>query len=445
MNSGDMSNLNPLGLIVLMGVGIFTFFLPRRYALLPVIVITCFMTMGQMVVVSGLHFTMMRIMVLFGWVRILCRRELRPIRLNKIDKALIAWTVVAIISHTLLWQTWGEFVNRLGFGYNSVGMYFLFRVLLRDIDDIKRVFAMTAIVIIPLALAMLVEYETRRNMFAIFGGVRAVTELRGGSLRCQGPFAHPILSGTFGASLLPFFLSLWWQKGKYRLLSISGMMCSAIITVTSGSSGPVMAFMAGALGTFMWVFRTHMRVIRWMILLGFIGLAIVMKAPVWYIIQRINVFSASTGDHRALLIDQFVHHFSDWWLVGVRSTVGWADENMWDITNQYIWEAVNGGLATMLLFIALITRAFGGVGQAVRKLRGYRKDDDRLLWALGATLFAHTLSFISISYFDQNILNFYLLLAMIATALSYRPKNAPFGEREGKAQVVAPELVLATN
>src|SRR6185312_14499740 len=118
MNSGDMSNLNPLWLIVLMGVGIFTFFLPRRYALLPVIVITCFMTMGQMVVVSGLHFTMMRIMVLFGWVRILCRRELRPIRLNKIDKALIAWTVVAIISHTLLWQTWGEFVNRLGFGYN---------------------------------------------------------------------------------------------------------------------------------------------------------------------------------------------------------------------------------------------------------------------------------------------------------------------------------------
>jgi hypothetical protein len=35
-------------------------------------------------------------------------------------------------------------------------------------------------------------------------------------------------------------------------------------------------------------------------------------------------------------------------------------------------------------------------------------------WALGAALFAHAVTFISVSYFDQNVIIFYLLLASIS-------------------------------
>ena len=445
MNPAEVTSLNSLGLLVLLGTGFLTLVLPRRYALLPVIIVTCFMTLGQMVVVGGLHFTMMRILVLFGWIRLFLRHEIRPLRFNAIDKAVLAWTIVAIVTHSLLWQTSDEFVNRLGFGYNVVGMYFLFRFLVCDLEDIKRLFAMTAIAVVPLAAAMLVERTTERNVFAVFGGVRAITELRGGTLRCQGPFGHPILAGTFGASLLPFFVSLWWQGRKYKWLAVAGVISSSVIVSASGSSGPVMAYMAGCLGLVMWYFRRYMRVIRWGALVGFIGLTLVMKAPVWYLIQRVNIFSGSTGDHRALLIDQFVHHFSDWWLLGVKSTAGWADENMWDITNQYIWEAVNGGLATMFLFILIIVFCFRAVGLTVRRLTVTNGGAQRrLVWALGATLFAHTSSFMSISYFDQNVVNWYLLLAMIATAAAIR-KTAPAVVAEKEEPVlftVGPDLAM---
>jgi hypothetical protein len=419
MTPEDTTSLNALGLLVLFGTGVLILALPRRYALLPVIIITCFMTLGQVVVVGGLHFTMMRILVLLGWIRLVLRREFRPFHLNSIDKAIVAWTVVAIITHSLLWRTSDEFVNRLGFGYNVVGMYFLFRFLLHDLDDIKRVFAMTAIVIMPLAAAMFFERVTERNVFAIFGGVRTVTELRGGTLRCQGPFGHPILAGTFGASLLPFFVSLWWQGRKYRWLAAAGVISSSVIVATSGSSGPLMAYMAGCLGLAMWYFRRYMRLIRWGALVGFIGLALVMKAPVWYLIQRVNIFSGSNGDHRSLLIDQFVWHFWEWWLLGTKSTVQWADENMWDITNQFVWEGVNGGLFTLLLFILIIVLSFQAIGLVARAIQTVSPSSHGLLvWSLGAAMFAHCASFLSITYFDQNVVNWYLLLALSSTALA---------------------------
>jgi hypothetical protein len=386
---------------------------------------------------------MMRIMVMFGWVRLMLRGEIHRLHLNSIDKAVLAWMIVAIITHSLLWQTSDEFVNRLGFGYNVFGMYFLFRFLLRDLDDIKRVFALTSVLLMPLAAAMLLERATERNVFAIFGGVRAVTELRGGTLRCQGPFGHPILAGTFGASLLPFFVSLWWQGRRYKWLAVAGVLSSAIITAAAGCSGPILAFMAGSFAMVLWRFRKYMRLIRWGVLLGFLSLALVMKAPVWFLIQRVNIFSGSNGDHSALLIDQFVRHFGDWWFLGTKSTIDWADENMWDITNQYVWEGVNGGLFTMVLFILIIVFCFRAVGRTVLLLPASNAAPQRrLVWALGAAVFAHVASFISISYFDQNVINWYLLLAMIATAAAIR-KNEPVMVVAKKTLVrltVTPEL-----
>lgn len=440
----EVTSLNTLGFLVLFGTGLLMLILPRRYALLPIIIVTCFMTLGQVVMVGGLHFTMMRILVLFGWVRLFIRREFRPMHLNAVDKSVLAWAVVSIVTHSLLWQTSEEFINRLGFGYNVLGMYFLFRFLLRNLEDIRHTFAMMAITLLPLAGAMLVERFTERNVFAVFGGVRAVTELRGGTLRCQGPFGHPILAGTFGASLLPLMVSLWWQGRKYRWLAAAGVVSATVIVATSGSSGPLMAYMAGCLGLLMWYGRRYMRQVCWGILLSFFGLALVMKAPVWYLIQRVNIFSGSNGDHRALLIDQFVRHFADWWLLGVKSTIGWADENMWDITNQFVWEGVMGGLAELALFIAIIVVCFRTVGKAIPRLpTTQRYAHRRLVWALGATVFVHTTSFMSISYFDQNVINWYLLLALIATTAAIHKTVPVATSTVQEPSVFSPELDLA--
>jgi hypothetical protein len=419
--------INPLGLVFTLLMGVLMLVVPRRYALVPVIILTCYMTMGERVMIGGLNFTMIRILLLFGWLRLVTRGELHPLKLNPIDKAILFWVASSIVMHTLLWQSSQEFINRLGGAYSTVGTYFLFRYLLRGIDDILRVFRIVAVLLAPLAALMIVEKMTGHNIFAVFGGVPESTFVRDGVLRCQGPFAHPILAGTFGATSLPLCVALWWQGRAAKVLTVTGIASCLIIILTSGSSGPVLAGLAGLVGLAMWAARQHLRKIRWGIVLSLIVLHLVMKAPVWFIIARIDIFSGSTGYHRAYLIDRAVANFGDWWLVGTKSTAAWAaeDDHLFDVTNAYISEGANGGLLTMILFITIIVLCFRAVGSAIRALPGERRTQ-LALWAVGSSLFAHAVTFFSVSYFDQNFVIWFLLLAIIttSTALARSPGSA---------------------
>jgi hypothetical protein len=416
--------ITPLALAVTLLMGFLLLVLPRRYALVPVIILTCYMTLGQRVVIAGLDFTMIRILVMFGWARVLLRQEFRGLKLNSIDKLLLAFAVVSTVTHTLLWGTFGAMIYKFGQAYNAIGLYFMFRFLLRDREDLLRTFRQLAIFILPLAGAMIMEYATQRNIFAMFGGVPEFTAVRDGILRCQGPFAHPILAGTFGATLFPIFFALFKQKGS-RILGLLGMSASAVIIVAAGSSGPIMAAGFGALALAMWPLRNHMRAVRWGIVLGLVALHLVMKAPVWFLIGRVSVFSASTAWHRANLIDKAIQNFREWWLVGTTDTAHWG-YFLSDVTNQFIRVGVDGGLVPMFLFILMIARAFGSVGLSLRAAGDVPRSVQLAIWALGAALLTHVVTFFSVAYFDQNIVNFYLLLAVIAyTRNSFVPAPAP--------------------
>ena len=160
-----------------------------------------------------------------------------------------------------------------------------------------------------------------------------------------------------------------------------------------------------------------MSTIRSGILVAVVGLEIVMKAHVWFLLARAGIFSGSTGHHRAYLIDRALANLDDWWLLGTRSTVAWDEYyNLFDITNQYLVYGADGGLITMLLFILVIVRCFGAVGLTVRALGEESRELQFCVWALGAALFSHVVTFLSVSYFDQNFVNWYLLLAIISTA-----------------------------
>jgi hypothetical protein len=413
-------SVTPLGLALTLVAGIMLVVFPRRYAIAPIVMMCCYMTMGQAFVVAGCHFTMIRVVMLFGWTRVLVRGEIRRIELNHLDRMVLWWIVVSCVAYIALWRTSDAFIYKIGGAYNVVGFYFLFRLLLRNTDDVRQVFRIVAILIAPLAGLMLLEKSTGHNLFSIFGGVSDITAVRDGVLRCTGPFAHPILAGTFGATVAPFFIVLWSKDKIDRVLCTIGMASSLIIATTSGSSGPVLALLAGTLALCLWPARRNMHVLRRGLVIGLICLQFFMKVPVWFLLARVDVFSGSTGFHRSMLIDSAIRSLGDWWLIGTKSTEGWADEDqgLFDVTNQYIHEGAEGGLASMLLFIWIIVWGFRFVGLTMRAIEAASDPATAqfLLWALGASLFAHVVSYISVSYFDQNFVNWYLLLAMLATA-----------------------------
>lgn len=432
MPTDSVTAVSAVGLALTVIMGLLVVALPRRLAIAPVIVLCCYMTLGQAFVVAGCHFTMIRVLLLFGWTRLIMRGEVRRLRLNQIDWIIIGWTLVSFVAYVVLWGTGDSVIYKLGAAYNIIGFYFLFRMLLYDFDDAVQTIEMAAVLIVPLAGFMLLEKSTGRNIFAVFGGVPEITAIREGVLRCTGPFAHPILAGTFGATILPLFVSLWGIDRRGRFLAIVGSISSLVIAVTSGSSGPVLAAGAAILALAMWPLRRNMRLIRRGVIISLICLHFLMKAPVWFVLARVDVFSGSTGYHRALLIDSAIKNLKDWWIVGTKSTAAWEDEDqhLFDVTNQYIVVGSEGGFLSLLLFIWIIVRSFRYVGLSEQAAEEWGRplSEQFVIWGFGASLFAHAVSYMSVSYFDQNIVNWYLLLAIIATTGHEFLSSPPYEE-----------------
>jgi hypothetical protein len=413
---------NTLGLAATTGVCLLLLVLPRRWAMAPIIMICGCMTTEQSLPIAGFHFTMIRLLVATGWLRLLLRAELRGIVWSRMDRMICWWVVVDVVAYIALWHDSDAVVYKLGFTYDILGTYFLFRILLHDISDVLQVCRTLALFTIPPAILMLLEKATGNNLFSIFGGVSSVTAVRDGVLRCQGPFAHPILAGTFGATIFPLVAVLWLDGAVGRLLAICGMASALTIAFTSGSSGPIMALLGVAMSLALWRMRTHMSLLRRGIVVSLICLQLLMKVPIWFILARIDIFSGSTGFHRAMLIDGALRNLDSWWLVGTKSTLSWAseDQGLFDVTNQYLQVGAEGGLIAMLMFIWIIVTAFSMVGLTWRAMEDLGEPylGQILVWGMGAALLAHTVSYISVSYFDQNLVNWYLLLAMIATVWS---------------------------
>jgi len=202
------------------------------------------------------------------------------------------------------------------------------------------------------------------------------------------------------------------------------MIAATVIVLTSSSSTPVLAYGAALIAICAWPLRGAMRTVRWGIVAGLVALQLVMKAPVWFAIQHIDIVGGSSGYHRAMLINDFIMHFRDWWLMGTTENARWGF-NMWDLCNQYVYEGQLGGLASFICFLALICICFSRIGTARKAVEGDR-NKEWYFWLLGGALFSHVVAFFGVSYFDQTRFSWFALLGMIVTATAaYLPEKVP--------------------
>jgi hypothetical protein len=86
-------------------------------------------------------------------------------------------------------------------------------------------------------------------------------------------------------------------------------------------------------------------------------------------------------------------------------------------------EGVEGGVLKLGLFIVIIISCFKGLGRALRD-KPPISPAGLFVWAIGVSLFTHSFSFISISYFDQMIVVWFWLLASISCLVSIHSLRA---------------------
>ncbi|NGO39254.1 O-antigen ligase family protein [Limisphaera ngatamarikiensis] len=427
--------MTPLALLFLLAAVMAIWTLPRQWAPVPLLAAACYMTLGQGIEVAGLNFPVIRLVLLAGVVRVLIRGERPAGGWIGMDKLFLAWAAWAILVSFFHKQPGATLQFHLGMVYNALCVYFLLRCFCQDEEDVYRLVRVSAWILVPVALEMLHEQVRGQNLFAVFGAVPDEPAVRNGRIRSQGPFAHAILAGTVGAVCIPMLVGLW---RRYPITAKVGLAACGLMVLASASSGPLLSvlFSLAALGLWRWRYWT--RQMRIAAVLGYILLDLVMKAPAYYLIARIDLTGGSSSYHRAALIQAAIEHFSEWWRTGTDYTrhwlpygVPWSEDHV-DITNHYLGQGVKGGLPLMLLFISLLWCGFRYVGQAMQNLRGRDPGREFFAWAVGAGLFAHAASCVSVAYFDQSILFLYLTLALTAALKvnwGWAPASASRAER----------------
>lgn len=412
--------MNGPGIIFLLLNALVLLVLPRRWAPLPLLIGACYMTLDQGIEIGPFRFTIIRVLALAGFIRVLLRQERPAGGLLRLDGVLLVWAGWALVSGLFHKEVQAALIFRLGLVYNVLGIYFLIRCFCQTRADVVHLLQLIAILLMPVALEMVGELLTGHNLFGVLGGGAEGVIVRGDRPRARGPFAHPILAGTVGAICLPLMVGLWRQHS--RIAGFGGLACLLMVGA-SNSSGPLMAVLTSGVALVFWRWRHLTRQLRIAAVAGYLLLALVMKAPVYYLIARINLTGSSTGWHRARLIESSLQHLREWWWAGTDYTrhwmptgVSWSPDHA-DITNYYIKMGVLGGLPLMLLLIAALIVGFGYAGRVWRELelRGADGEDPFLIWSVGCALFSFAVSAISISYFDQSYLFVYLVLAILAT------------------------------
>jgi hypothetical protein len=205
-----------------------------------------------------------------------------------------------------------------------------------------------------------------------------------------------------------------------RWISLLGAAAASVVVFASGASGPVMMVLATLFALALWKAQKWVRVFVWLGLAAIGVLQIVMNDPVYFLMARIDITGGSTGWYRAALIQSAIYHLDEWWFAGTDYTRHWmptgvyANQANTDITNHILQMGVWGGFPLVILLIATLVAAFSIISTALRLNKNAPREQKFLIWTLGAILFGHVANFFSISYYDQSIVYYYLLLAGIA-------------------------------
>lgn len=414
MNAIGAAILVVLVLVILCG--------KRQTALLGMLAAVLYLTQGQQVQIVGFNLYAVRFIELAGFIRILSRKEFSFSNRNKIDNTLLfflAFTTIVYLCRSKDGQAY-----QIGLAVDGFLCYFIFRGLIQEAADLRWFLKAFTVLLAPYVVLVLMESFTQHNPFASMGGVEYGNWLRGGRPRCQGSFRHPSLLGTLGATFIPLYIGLAFDRADRKLAIFGIGLCLAIVWACN-SGGPMNTAAIGVVGWMFWILRTRMKLVRRGLVVLVVILGLTMNAPIWYLPAKASSLTGGDGWHRSYLMDIAFQNIDRWWLAGMRiqDTAEWFPYGIEatggaDITNQFILNGITAGVFAIILFVALLTLVFKKLGEAQKLVRQSGVDyenSERLLWALGVVVVGHIFNWLGITYFDQTFVIWYMQLAAISS------------------------------
>jgi hypothetical protein len=387
--------------------------LPRRLAFIPILAAA--FHLGNIEIFANL--TIFRLLIIIGLIRAASGGHFHFSFSNTIDRLIVFFAVIYILSslgHNADPQN--SLVARIGGCLNVVGTYIYGRSYFNSSNPgaFKSLLLGLPIILVPLALLMALERQTGRNIYFYLGSRTETSLVRENKVRAVGPFRHPILAGTAGASALPLAYYLWLRRR--RALGAMGLASGLGIVWACSSSGPMAAVGISFAAILGWRFRSKIPSFLVMGIIGGFAYWIITGRGPWFLMAKMDLAGGSTGRFRSDLIDAAIKNLDEWWLFGTDYTRHWMmsgvsfSENHTDLTNYYIHLGAMGGIGLPILLVVILWRSLKSIYQTLMETGEL---SGRLLWLFGAVICTHAVSFVSVSYFDQMYVPFYMTLGMV--------------------------------
>ena len=418
MNDGyNQTVIHPLGFTVFFICAVLLLSTSRSKATLPILILMCFVSAQQRFSVFEADFSLMRILLLLGIARVMIKGEWKYFKYNKIDRFVLLWFGATTIAYVALRSDFSAVIYQVSRAIDVLAFYFLFRVFIKEDKDISNFTKYIVVIACIVSVFYIIEFVVGRNLFSIFGGVPEFTAVRGGRIRAQGAFPHPIIAGCFWAALVSFGWAYTKVHGKF--VGYIGIMAMIFMVISTASSTSTLSFLAGLAGILFYKYRRKLRsvVISSLVMITF--LSIVLKGPPWSLYAKLNVIGGSSGYHRYYLIDQAVNRISEWWLFGTMSTAHWG-WGLWDVTNTFVGAAIRGGLLGLVLFNILV---FSGLSVTYYVVKRAEKHNLIFAWAIFVSLIVDLVSFQGVTYQGQIEGIWFAKLAMAASLYQMYTNN----------------------
>ncbi|MGA2540026.1 MAG: hypothetical protein ABSG78_00545 [Verrucomicrobiota bacterium] len=428
--------MNPISGSILLVLCLTVFCAPRRWALLAMVVGVLYVPQGAAVPIFALNIFSVRFLEVAGIARVLARGEFRFSGLNGIDRALLlfyGYTTAVFLVRSPDGQAFqiGELVD-------AYFAYFTFRGLIQDAGDFRFLLRSFVLLLIPYVAIVMVESFKHRNLFDLLAPLPGGQAFRGSRIRCLGSFRHPSLLGTIGVAFIPLYIGMAFAAAD-RVRALLGIVLCLVIVWASNSGGPLSGVGAGVAAWLCWRWRTKMKWVRRGIVAMIVMAALLMKAPVWYLLEHLSDITGGDGFTRAFLLDTMWKHLSVWWLAGmpITDTGAWFPETISatggaDITDQFVYFGIEAGVGAIALFIVLLTRAYRSLGKSVAILGAASpasRESEYFMWGMGCMLTAHVANWFGITYFDQTYMIWFMQLAAIS-ALAQNIQSSEIPEKE---------------
>ena len=144
--------------------------LPRKKLIVPFVLAFFSTPMGQLLVLGGVHITMLQLLILTVLARMAAFKETASEKrfsggFNSFDKLVVTWTLVALLAFSLEFMEMQAVIKGLGDLVISLGGYLAVRFLIPDREAIRRTVKVLAVVCVFQGLCMMSEQFTHQNRF----------------------------------------------------------------------------------------------------------------------------------------------------------------------------------------------------------------------------------------------------------------------------------------